>query len=76
MGIPKILLLILVGFLAYFAWKMVQKKLAANQPPADLRAPAAEATAKAKAADDLVKCPRCGTYIAAGAAHECAGKAG
>jgi hypothetical protein len=53
----------------YFKFKMdrdARLKARDGEPPA----------AAPQKPDELVKCPRCGTYVASGAPHECGAKAG
>jgi hypothetical protein len=71
--LTKILMLLVVAGVLWYGWRIWQKKLSAPQAE---QAAGRDSRTEKKAVDDLVKCPRCGTYIAAGTAHDCAGRDG
>ncbi len=74
---PKLFLIVAV-IAAVWWWfrRPAEQAPTRNQKPAGGNAKAgaragAGATAKQKAIEDLVKCPSCGTYIAAGSGCSC-----
>ncbi len=70
LSLPKLLLLLIVAGAAWYGWRVWQRKLNVAAAPAPRQAPP---PASATVAQDLVKCPKCGTYVAAGSAHQCTG---
>ncbi|HEX9446566.1 MAG TPA: hypothetical protein VF920_01240 [Dongiaceae bacterium] len=79
--IPKFLVLVLVVALVWFWSRRTALQQRSNQGggqqggqrPADGKnaGQAKAANAKQKSIEDLVKCPSCGTYIAAGSICDC-----
>ncbi|WP_459853263.1 hypothetical protein [Dongia sp. agr-C8] len=67
--LPKILLLLVVAFLA---WRLLKRhNIIGGKPQAQPRG-----TPKQKAEgaiEDMVKCPKCGAYVPAKGGHDCAG---
>lgn len=63
-SLPKLALLIVFGAVAWYGWQIWKKKQAGQaKPPAP-----AGATRKAEpAAEDMVKCAKCGAYFPASA---------
>jgi uncharacterized protein len=72
---PKLFLVVAVIAIVWWWFRRpaVQSDRNESQPRNNARAGAAPrgGTAKQKAVEDLVKCPSCGTYIAAGSACDC-----
>jgi hypothetical protein len=68
--LPKILLLLLVAFLA---WRFLRRHniVGGSKPQAQPRATPAQKTEGA--IEDMVKCPKCGSYVPAKGGHDCAG---
>jgi hypothetical protein len=72
--LPKILLLLVV---AWLAWRFLKRHniVGGSNGGAQPRAtPNQQANRKADGAiEDMVKCPKCGSYVPAKGAHDCAG---
>jgi hypothetical protein len=68
--LPKILLLLVVGWLA---WRFLKRHNIVGGNKAG-SAPRATANQKTEGAiEDMVKCPKCGSYVPAKGGHDCAG---
>ena len=68
--LPKILLLLLV---AWLAWRFLKRHniIGGSNAGGQPRAPRNQ---KAEGAiEDMVKCPKCGAYVPAKGGHDCAG---
>ena len=72
--LSKLILFAVLGIAAWYGFRYFKFKVERDaRVQAQQDAPPAGAPQEP---EELVKCPRCGTYVAAGAAHECGGKAG
>jgi hypothetical protein len=68
LSLPKLALLIILVGIVWYGWKIWQRR--PPQPAADAPAKPAKSVAQ-PAAEDLVPCRVCGTYIAAAAGPTC-----
>jgi hypothetical protein len=78
LSFSKVLLLVAVIAIVWFGWRWFQRWEKERRAPAVRQAERvgrddrdAPVPPKGAAAEDLVACPRCGTYVAAGAPHSC-----
>ena len=68
--LPKILLLLVV---AWLAWRFLKRHNIIGGSKADT-APRAPHNRKAEGAiEDMVKCPKCGAYVPSKGGHDCPG---
>ncbi len=81
LSFTKVLLLVAVIAIVWFGWRWFQRWEKERRAPAARQADrvgrdgsGAAVPPKAAQAEDLVACPRCGTYVAAGAPHSCSGR--
>ena len=65
LSLPKLLLLIVIAGVAWYGWRIFQRKI--DQRDAADRVE----TGKTPAAEDMVRCRVCGTYVAAAHAKSC-----
>ncbi len=68
--LPKILLLLVVGWLAWRFLKRHNIVGGSNSGPAQPRATPSQKQAEG-AIEDMVKCPKCGAYAPAKGGHDC-----
>ena len=59
--IPKLVVILLIGFLAWYAVRWLNRR---PESPARRRT---ASPPRQRAIEDLVPCPKCGTYVASGA---------
>lgn len=72
--LSKLILFAVLGVAAWYGFRYFKFKMERDaRVEAENNAPPPGAPPKP---EELVKCPRCGTYVAAGAPHECSAKAG
>lgn len=73
-SLSKIIFTVVVIYLVWFIFKYRTRIAAAHRDVMDQKARAADAAARKSAtpiAQDLVACPKCGSYIAAGMRCSC-----
>ena len=69
--LPKLLLLLVIGWLV---WTFLKRQNIIGSKKGDTASQTPRTTQRSeRAVEDMVKCPKCGSYVPAKGGHDCAG---